>query len=395
MQRGGAGGAAQPGRPAPPLRRPGGRLTFSLSFALALLLLVVVAAARPSPATAAPPPPDVAARTWAVVDARTGVLVGGEDADVSLPMASTTKIMTALVVLREVRDLDTVMTVPSSVERVPFGVLDLVPGTRYTCGDLLWALLIESANDAAVTLAVNVGGTQAKFVSMMNAEARRLGLEGTHFRNPHGIDQEDHFATARDLGELGRVAMADPRFARYVRHRTHPFTFAGSGETVTLRSHNTFLSEFAWADGVKTGETRQARFCLVASGMPDDVRIVAALLGENSEERRSEDAAALIEWAADQYTTWTMPPLGSIVATVWGPGGRRDLPLALVEGEAGASLPPGAEPWSSVDRSPQLRLPLAADAGLAFVTWRAGTSDLATGLAYGTAGYVTTAAGTP
>jgi D-alanyl-D-alanine carboxypeptidase (penicillin-binding protein 5/6) len=287
-------------------------------------------------------------------------------------MASTTKIMTARIVLREVRDLGTVMTVPPSVERIPLGTMDLVPGTRYTCDQLLWALLVESANDAAVTLAVNVAGTHAAFVEMMNAEARRLGLGGTAFRNSHGLDQEGHYSTARDLCELGRLAMADPRFARYVRHRTHVFTFARTGKKVTLRSHNTFLSAFSWADGVKTGETQLARFCLVASGAPDGTRIVAALLGETSQQQRSSDAGALIEWAAAQYATWTTPPLGSIVAMTWGPGGRRDLPLALVEGQASVSLPPAAAPQATVDRSPQLRLPLAPDTSLAFVTWRAG-----------------------
>ncbi len=386
MERGGVRRVAKPARRTPPLGRARG-----LALGLLLLLALVAAAARPSPATAAPPPPDVEARAWAVVDARTGILIGGEDEDLSLPMASTTKIMTALVVLREVRDLDTVMTVPSSVERIAFGVMDLVPGTRYTCDQLLWALLVESANDAAVTLAVNVAGTHAAFVELMNAEARRLGLEGTRFRNPHGLDQEGHASTARDLCELGRLAMADPRFARYVRHRTRQFTFAGTGEKVTLRSHNTFVSDFDWADGVKTGETQQARFCLVASGAPDGTRIVAALLGAPSEEQRSEDAGALIEWAAARYATWTMPPLGSIVATAWGGGSRRDLPLALVEGQASVSLPPSVAPQASVDRSPQLRLPLAPGASLAFVTWRVGAIDVATGVAYGTAGYVTAA----
>jgi D-alanyl-D-alanine carboxypeptidase (penicillin-binding protein 5/6) len=360
---------------------------------LLVLLLSAAAAAGPSPASAAAPP-DVAARAWAVVDARTGLFIGGEDAEVSLPMASTTKVMTALVVLREVRDLDTVMTVPAAVERLPFGTLDLVPGTRYTCDELLWALLIESANDAAVTLAVNIAGSEWAFVRMMNAEARRLGLEGTHYRNPHGIDAQGHYTTARDLCELARVAMAGARFARYVRHRTHPFTYAETGEKVTLRSHNDFLSDFAWADGVKTGETRDARFCLAASGAPRGERLVAALLGAVSRERRSEDAGAIMEWAAAQYTAWAMPAPGSVVALVWGPGGRRDLPLALVAGEAGASLPPGVEPWASVDSSLQLRSRLAPGAGLAFVTWRAGQRHLGTGVAYGTTGYVTPGDGT-
>jgi len=358
-----------------------------------LLASILAAAARPSLATAAPPPPDVAARAWAVVDARTGVSIGGDDAGVSLPMASTTKVMTAYVVLREIDDLDVVMTVPEAVETLPFGVLDLVPGTRYTCDELLWALLIDSANDAAVTLAVNVAGSEAAFVRMMNAEARRLGLDGTHYANSHGIDARGHYSTARDMCELGRVAMAGRRFARYVRHRTHPFTYAGTGEKVTLRSHNDFLSDFAWADGVKTGETRNAHFCLIASGAPRGERLVAALLGDVSEERRSADAGAIVKWAAAQYATWTSPPPGSIVAVTWGPGGRRDLPLALVSGEAEALLPPGLEATSSLDRSLQLRSALSPGTGLAFVRWRAGGRELGAGLACGTAGYVTTGAG--
>ncbi len=139
----------------------------------------------------------------------------------------------------------------------------------------------------------------------------------------------------------------------------------------------------------------QAHFCLVASGAPRGERLVAALLGSVSRERRSEDAGAIIEWGAAQYTAWAMPAPGSVVALVWGPGGRRDLPLALVAGEAGASLPPGVEPWASVDRSLQLRSALAPGAGLAFLTWRAGERHLGTGVAYGTAGHVTDTAAAP
>lgn len=359
---------------------------------ISVLALLSVAAARPVSAPAASRPPDVAARAWAAVDADAGVFIGGEDAGVSLPMASTTKVMTAYVVLREIDDLDVVMTVPEAVEQVPFGTLDLVPGTRYTCDELLWALLIQSANDAAVALAVNVAGSEAAFVRLMNGEARRLGLSGTHYENSHGIDAPGHHSTARDMCELGRVAMRGERFARYVRHRTHPFTYAETGERVTLRSHNDFLSDYAWADGVKTGETVNAHFCLIASGAPRGDQIIAALLGDISEERRSRDAGAIMEWAAAQYTTWTAPPLGSIVAVTWGPGGGRDLPLALAAGEAEASLPPGVEVSSTVDRSLQLRSALAPETGLALVRWRAGDRELGAGLACGTAGYVTMAA---
>jgi serine-type D-Ala-D-Ala carboxypeptidase (penicillin-binding protein 5/6) len=357
---------------------------------LALALAALWAAALGAPATArAASPPAVEARAWAVVDATTGLRIGGVDDDLELPMASTTKIMTGLVVLRAVRDLGTPMTVPASVERIPLGRMGLKPGTRYTCEELLWATLVESANDAALTLAVNVAGSEPAFVRLMNAESRRLGLEGTRFRNPHGLDEEGHFSTARDLCELGRVAMADPRFARYVAHRTRPFTFAGTGKKVVLRSHNTFLDRYAWADGVKTGETQQARFCLVASGAPAGPRIVAALLGDTSRSQRTADAGALVEWAAGQYVPWVAPGVGSVVARVWGAGGRRDLPLALVHVDGGASLPAPAAPSTVVDRSPQLRLPLDPGSGLAFVTWRSGAAEVGRGVAWGSAGFVT------
>jgi D-alanyl-D-alanine carboxypeptidase len=369
-------------------RRPAQRVRRAfLAFALA------VCATAPAWHAAAAAPPRTEARAWTVVDARTGFFIGGEDVRVRLPMASTTKIMTALVVLREVADLREVMTVPASVERIPLGRMGLEPATRYTCEQLLWALLVESANDAAVTLAVNVAGSQEAFVAEMNAHARRLGLADTRFANPHGLDQEGHFSTAHDLALLGRLAMGEPRFARYVRHRTHPFTFAGTEEEVVLRSHNTFLSEHRWADGVKTGETAAARFCLVASGAPAGERIVAALLGDTSLGQRADDAAALIAWAAAQYTTWSSPAPGSIVAATWGPGGARDLPLALVGGEAVADLPAALTPLTTVDPSPRCRLPLAAGTALAFVSWEANGARLGVGVAAGRAGLVASGEG--
>ena len=185
---------------------------------LALVVAVILAAAVPAAPAAAAAAPPIKAKAALIMDARTGRILWALNPTARRAMASTTKIMTARVVLRQVHDLDTVVTASSDVTSVDEETIGLHAGDSLTVRQLLEGLLIQSANDAAVDLADYVGGSQAGFVAMMNAEAQRLGLKDTHYANPHGLDAPGHYTTAVDLTNLARLEMRNPVFASFVRH---------------------------------------------------------------------------------------------------------------------------------------------------------------------------------
>ncbi len=198
------------------------------SWRWSLGLAAAVAAGRPLPAAAAapPPPPPVTAKAYVVMDQQTGVVLAASNAGERLPMASTTKIMTGLLTLEHFHDLDTVVAARRDAVGVGEDEIYLQKGEKLTVNQLLEALLIQSANDAAADLADAVAGSQAKFVALMNTRARELGLTNTHYANPHGLDAPGHYTSAIDLTRLARFAMRDPRFAGYVGHYTATIPWA-------------------------------------------------------------------------------------------------------------------------------------------------------------------------
>src|SRR5574337_1881929 len=211
--------------------------------------------------------------------------------------ASTTKIMTALLILEE-GQLDDKVVISERAAAVTGTGLGLRRGQRVTLRDLLWAILLKSANDAALAAAEHVGGSEEQFVALMNAKAASLGMEGTHFMNPHGLDDPDHYSTAYDLAVLTRHALRNPTFARMVQTREARLAIltGRNGNVVkrkAVRTHNQLLGQFSGADGVKTGYTSLAGRCLVASATRGERQLIAVLLNDT---RRWVEAAALLEY---------------------------------------------------------------------------------------------------
>ena len=213
---------------------------------------------------------EVSARAWAVTDLETGEYLAGSGASEELPMASTTKIMGALVALET--DLDEEVTV--SEEAAAFAVpaysnVGLVPGDRLSAGELLMASMISSGDDAAYALAEHVGGGSVeRFVGMMNERAERMGLEETSFENPVGFDARDHHTSARDLATMTREAMQIPEFREMVS--TRYATIATPYREIPLTNTNELLFAYGPATGVKTGTTPAAGECLVSSAAGGD-----------------------------------------------------------------------------------------------------------------------------
>lgn len=221
------------------------------------------------------------------------------DADARRAMASTTKLMTALVVL-DSADLEEVVTVSRRAASVGEAGVELVAGQKMTVREMLEATLVRSGNDAAFALAEHVAGSVEAFVQRMNDKAAELGLDDTAFDNPHGLDAVGHYTSASDLATLATVVMADERFAAMV---TQPsVSVRGTGGSVKVyENSNKLLDSYAGATGVKTGWTSKAGYCVVASAEREEVGLIAVVLGAASEDDRFDQARTLLDWGFDHY----------------------------------------------------------------------------------------------
>ncbi len=274
---------------------------------LALVLLAFPAAAAPvlelpPPVEAfpVPAPPEVTARSWILYDDTYGITLAEYEADAERPMASTTKIMTALVALDRA-DPEDLVTVSAEAAAVGESEIGLVAGEKFLLRTLLVAMLVRSANDAAVAIAEYAGGSVEGFVALMNAKAEELGLEHTRFANPHGLDARGHYSSARDLLTMARVAMADPEFARAVRTRKVSLRPAPDGTERFADATNLLLSTYPGAIGVKTGYTGQAGLVLVAAAERDGRRLYAVVMGSEGPGAHFADASALLDYGFDLF----------------------------------------------------------------------------------------------
>jgi D-alanyl-D-alanine carboxypeptidase (penicillin-binding protein 5/6) len=229
-----------------------------------------------------------------------GRLLWGRELDERRAMASTTKIMTAIVTL-ENADLDDEVTVTQRAARIGESEADIRAGERYSVRELLEALLVKSGNDASVALAEHVGESQDDFVQMMNEKAAELGLADTRFANPHGLDEFGHYTTAGDLAALTRYAMSNEEFRRIVG--LEETTIDGGKGKRTLESSNLLLGRYDGATGVKTGWTGRAGYCLVATAERGGNELTAVILGAEDQSVRFDQAEELLDWGFANYTT--------------------------------------------------------------------------------------------
>jgi D-alanyl-D-alanine carboxypeptidase (penicillin-binding protein 5/6) len=246
-------------------------------------------------ALAAPAPPPLSARAATLVAPFTGQQLYGLNAGAELPIASTTKLMTALVTL-ERASLGAVFTYPGYQLTAADSQIGLAAGERMTVHDLLVAMLVPSADDAAYDLAYNIGhGSPSRFVTMMNAQARALGLTRTHYSTPIGLDTPGNYSTASDLVKLASLLLDRyPLFAQIV---SSPSAVLRSGSHVRyVVNRNDLVARFPWIHGVKTGHTLDAGYVLVASAWQSGMTLVSAVLGTASEAARDQNTLALLDW---------------------------------------------------------------------------------------------------
>jgi len=279
--------------------------------AAALLLALLACLLLPAPAPAAPrPAPPTTARSAIVMEASTGAVVHAKAARRPRSIASTTKLMTALLTVEALplqRSLRAASYRPAPVE----SKIDLAAGERMRVADLLRALMLESANDAAVTLAEGVAGSRKAFVSRMNARARALGLRETRYVDPIGIGAGNR-SSARDLARLAVRVRRDP-FLRRVMDAPSA-TLRSGARTRTIANRNRLVTR-PGIDGVKTGRTQSAGFVLVGSATRRGVNVVSVVLGTRSEAARDADTLALLRWGAGRFWRPTAVRRGQAIAS--------------------------------------------------------------------------------
>ena len=242
--------------------------------------------------------PSVEAPSAIVVDARTGEVLYGKEQAEERPIASTTKLMTALLTLERAKPSDVFRAADYNAGAIE-SKIGLREGERMRVQDLLVALLLESANDAAVTLAEGVSGSRGQFVADMNARAAELGLDETSYANPIGLDDPDNYSSARDLAALARVLLRNDRFADIVDMPVA--TLRSGARRRTIDNRNRLIASHPFVDGVKTGRTRSAGYVLVGSATRGGASVVSVVLGTASEAARDADSLTLLEWGLDQY----------------------------------------------------------------------------------------------
>ncbi len=254
----------------------------------------------------------VSAQCAIVIDGQTGRVLFEKNADKQSLIASTTKIMTALVVCEQCNVLDR-MRIPREAVGIEGSSMYLREGEVLTIQELLYGLMLQSGNDAAVALAIYCGGTVEGFAELMNDKAHRLGMEDTHFVNPNGLDAPGHYSTARDMALLAAYAMENPIFARTVSTKT--VTAGGR----TLRNHNKLLWQVEGADGVKTGFTKAAGRILISSTTRQGRRIIVVTMNDPNDW---QDHKTLVEDGFSRFAVKELVKTGDSLGTVEIAGGE-------------------------------------------------------------------------
>ena len=257
---------------------------------------VCAAALVPCAAHAAPPP--ISAPEAILVEPQTQDVVYARRANMRRPIASTTKLMTALLTLEHARLSDVFAAAPYAPAPGE-SLMNLRTGERLTVADLLRGLLIVSANDAAVTLAQNVAGSQKRFVRMMNRRARELGLRDTHYANPIGLDAPGNYSSAADLVKLALVLRQRPFFRATTNMPTA--TLHSGSRTRHLVNRNSLVRSVPYVNGVKTGHTNTAGYVLVGSATRNGVTLLSAVLADSSENARDGDSLRLLRYGLSRY----------------------------------------------------------------------------------------------
>ncbi|HEX7031325.1 MAG TPA: D-alanyl-D-alanine carboxypeptidase family protein [Gammaproteobacteria bacterium] len=282
------------------------------------LVFLVVAPGAANAAAPLPSPPDIAGDSHILIDFRTGRIIAEENADKRVEPASITKIMTTYVVFKQIEtgaiSLDDMVTVSEKAWRAPGSRMFIEVGKQISVENLLHGVIVQSGNDASIALAEYVAGTEAAFADLMNAYAERLGMKNSHFVNATGLPAENHYVTARDVAFLSRALIAEfPEY--YAWYSQHEFVWNG----IRQSNRNLLLYRDPRVDGIKTGHTDDAGYCLVSSAVEGDMRLISVVMGTGGERERADASQALLNYGFRFYETHKLYEAGKELtrAKVW------------------------------------------------------------------------------
>lgn len=252
--------------------------------------------------------PQINSRSAIVLEVSTGTVLYGKNENEKRKMASTTKIMTCIIVLENIQDLSQIVTISKRAAGIGGSRLGLTSNAQVTVNDLLYGLMLCSGNDAAIALAEYVGGTVEGFANLMNSKALELGLINTHFITPHGLDNDEHYTTAYELALLTNYALKNETFRKIVS--THSASVMINNSLKTLHNTNELLGCLDGIYGVKTGFTNGANRCLVSACKRGNLDIICIVLGADTKKFRAQDSIKLIEYT---FSTFEMVDISSII----------------------------------------------------------------------------------
>lgn len=359
------------------------RLPVLLIFALNLLLLPLTQAADlPGPQAAptvmpVPKPPAVGARGYVLEDFHSGQILGEDNADARLEPASITKVMSSYVIFKELAagkiKLTDLVTISERAWRMEGSRMFVEVGKQIPVEDLLIGMIVQSGNDATVALAEHIAGTEEAFAAYMNRYAAQLGMTGSHFVDASGLPHPDHYMTARDIATMARALISEfPDYYKWYSQKE--FTFNG----IVQHNRNKLLWRDASVDGIKTGHTEAAGYCLVSSAQRDGMRLIAVVLGADGEEARTSASQALLNYGFRFYETHKLYDAGSklVDARVW-KGEQETVPLGLTQALY-VTIPRNQYSLlkADVQMPGQIMAPVAAGTGLGSVLVRLGDETL-------------------
>ncbi|HEY2675893.1 MAG TPA: D-alanyl-D-alanine carboxypeptidase family protein [Steroidobacteraceae bacterium] len=338
-----------------------------------------VSSAAPAPtigANGVPTAPAVDARAYILVDYRTDKVLAAKDAEARMEPASLTKLMTAYIVFQELAagklKLEDMVNVSEHAWRSEGSRTFIELGQPVSVQDLILGMIVQSGNDATIALAERIAGTEETFAQLMNANAQRLNMTGTHFENSSGLPSPQHYTTARDMSLLAIAMIRDfPQYYKYYSVRE----FEHNG--IKQQNRNGLLEKDPTVDGLKTGHTDSAGYCLVTSSLRNGMRLVSVVLGSASMKAREDASAGLLGYGFTFYETKLIVKGGSTLATthVWkaaqpqlAVGIKDDLYLTLPRGKSDVK--------TIVDVQPRLIAPLALDAGVGTLRITDGSQNL-------------------
>jgi D-alanyl-D-alanine carboxypeptidase (penicillin-binding protein 5/6) len=308
-------------------------------------LAIAAAQAAPLPI---PKPPSSGAKAFIIQDFNSKRVIAEQDSDASVEPASITKLMTAYVVFRELLSgnitLSDMVTVSEKAWRTPGSRMFIEVGKQVSVEDLLKGMIIQSGNDATVALAEYIAGSEETFAALMNRHAEEIGLQGSHFTNSTGLPDPEHYMTARDIARIAGLLIEEfPEYYKWYSQKE--FTF----NEITQYNRNKLLWRDDSVDGVKTGHTESAGYCLVTSAKKDDMRLITVVLGTKSENARADASQALLNYGFRFFETHRLYEAGDTLTTtrIW--KGKTDSIMLGLNRPLYATIPRGQ--YESLDAS--------------------------------------------